>query len=199
MQPQSPMKSAMPKGGVDLDEVRAALTPVLAAHGVTLVELEWLTDRRGWTLRVIIERLGSTADAAGGVTLDDCVEVSRDVSRVLDVEDLIAHQYSLEVSSPGLDRKLHGAADFVRFRGQTAKVKLLRPAPDGQRVLRGPIEEAPEGRVAICADGKRIEVPAVDVEEARLVYELQIGKKKGTPRESHRRKAADRRERRAPR
>jgi ribosome maturation factor RimP len=199
MQPQSPMKSAMPKGGVDLDEVRAALTPVLAAHGVTLVELEWLTDRRGWTLRVIIERLGSTADAAGGVTLDDCVEVSRDVSRVLDVEDLIAHQYSLEVSSPGLDRKLHGAADFVRFRGQTAKVKLLRPAPDGQRVLRGPIEEAPEGRVAICADGKRIEVPAEDVEEARLVYELPVGKKKGTPRESHRRKAADRRERRAPR
>lgn len=183
MQPQSPVKIATLKGGVDLDRVRAALAPVLAAHGVSLVDLEWLTEQRGWTLRVTIERLGATSDAAGGVTLDDCVEVSRDSSAVLDVEDLIPQHYNLEVSSPGLDRKLRGPADFVRFRGQVAKVKLLRPAPDGQRVLRGPIEEAPEGRVAVLADGKRIEVPAEDVEEARLVYELPSGQKKGKPKD----------------
>jgi ribosome maturation factor RimP len=188
MTPQSPAKSATLKGGVDLEKVRSAIAPVLAAHGVDLVELEWLTERAGWTLRVTIERPGAPAGAAdpsGGVTLEDCVEVSRDSSAVLDVTDLIPHQYNLEVSSPGLERKLRGAADFVRFRGQVAKVKLARPAPDGQRVLRGPIEEAPEGRVAVLADGKRIEVAAEDVEEARLVYELRTGQKKGKPKGGH--------------
>src|SRR6185369_1336240 len=84
------------------------------------------------------------ADADGGVSLEDCVEVSRDLSTVLDVEDLIPHHYSLEVSSPGLDRR-----------------------------LRGRIEEAPDGRVAMLVDGKRIEAPEGDVAEARLVYELE--------------------------
>jgi ribosome maturation factor RimP len=180
MQPQSPENSTTLKGGVDLEKVRAALASVLAAHTVELFDVEWLTERSGWTLRVMIERPGAE-DASGGVTLEDCVEVSRDISAVLDVEDIIPHQYNLEVSSPGLDRKLRGEVDFVRFRGHLAKVKLTRPAPDGQRVLRGPIEEAPEGRVAIAADGKRIEVPAADVAEARLVYELPTGQKKGKP------------------
>lgn len=189
MQPQSPTKSPTSaptvKAGVDLEKVRAALLPVLEAQGVELVELEWLTERSGWVLRVMIERAGATSvsasDPSGGVTLEDCVEVSRDSSAVLDVTDLIPHHYNLEVSSPGLDRKLRGQADFVRFRGQLAKVKLSRPAPDGQRVLRGPLEEAPDGRIAVCVDGKRIEVPADDVEEARLVYELQPEPKKGKP------------------
>jgi ribosome maturation factor RimP len=176
----TPTKSPIIKAGVDLEKVRAALVPVLEAQGVELVELEWLTERAGWTLRVTIERPGSS-EASGGVTLEDCVEVSRDSSAVLDVADLIPQHYHLEVSSPGLDRKLRGAADFIRFRGQTAKVKLSRPAPDGQRVLRGRLEEAPEGRIAVLVDGKRIEVPADDVEEARLVYELQPEPKKGKP------------------
>lgn len=180
MQPPSNDKSTV-KGGVDLAKVRAAIAPVLVSHGVTLVELTWQTDRGGWTLRLTIERTG-TSDASGGVTLDDCAEVSRDVGSLLDVEDLIAQHYNLEVSSPGLDRKLHGEADFVRFRGQLAKVKLSKPAPDGQRVLRGTLEEAAEGRVAMLADGKRIDVPLADVEEARLVFELTTGQKKGKPR-----------------
>ncbi len=169
------------KAGVDLEKVRAAIIPALAARGVELFEVEWLTDRAGWTLRVFIERPGAQ-DASGGVTLEDCVEVSRDVSSVLDgVEDLIPHHYNLEVSSPGLDRKLRGPSDYVRFVGQLAKLKLKKPAPDGQRVLRGLIEEATEGRVAMLVDGKRVEVAASDVEEGRLVYELQTGQKKGKP------------------
>ncbi len=199
MIPPSPENAPTLKGGVDLEKVRAALAPVLAAHGVELVELEWTTERAGWTLRLFIERVGSE-DASGGVTLEDCVEVSRDSSSVLDVEDLIPHHYNLEVSSPGLDRKLRGEADFARFRGQLAKVKLTRPAPDGQRVLRGPLEEAPEGRVAVRVDGKRIEVPAADVDEARLVYELQTGQKKGKPKGGRKTgKATDSRERGGPR
>jgi len=189
MQPQSPDKSTTVKGGVDLAKVHGAIAPVLAAHGVTLVELQWQTDRGGWTLRLTIERTG-TLEAAGGVTLEDCVEVSRDVSSVLDVEDLIAQHYNLEVSSPGLDRKLRGPEDFVRFRGQLAKVKLSRPAPDGQRVLRGTLAEIADGRVAVLADGKLIDVPFEDVEEARLVFELTTGQKKGKPKGASKAKPA---------
>lgn len=172
------------KAGIDLTRVRAVLGPVLAAHGVELVDLEWTTQRTGWTLRLTIERGGST-DAEGGVSLEDCVEVSRDASAVLDVEDIIAPHYQLEVSSPGLDRPLRSEADFVRFRGRLARVKLGKPAPDGQRVLRGILDAAPEGAVAVLVEAaggapdKRIEVPFTDIVEANLVFELTPQPKKG--------------------
>ncbi len=191
MQPSLPDKNTTVKAGVDLQKVRAAIAPVLVAHGVDLVELTWLTDQGGWTLRLTIERAGSQGLAPGavhgaggatfGVTLEDCVDVSRACSAVLDLEDLIPQHYNLEVSSPGLDRKLFGPADYVRFRGQLVKVKLAKPAPDGQRVLRGTLEEAADGRIAVLADGKLISAPFEDVEEARLVFELQTGQKKGKP------------------
>lgn len=170
------------KAGIDLDRIRAALAPVLAAHGVTLVDVEWLTERAGWTLRLTIEREGA-ADLpidpskpqleAGGVTLEDCADVSRDAAGVLDAEDLIPQHYNLEVSSPGLDRKLRTPAEFERFAGRTVKVKLSRPAPDGQRLLRGTLEKTEPGKVAVIVDGNRIEAPFDDVVEARLVYELE--------------------------
>lgn len=164
----------------DLGRVRDAVAPVLASRGVTLVDLEWTTELAGWTLRFTIEREGAD-DAGGGVTLEDCADVSRDVSSLLDVEDLIPNHYNLEVSSPGLDRRLHTAVEFARFLGRTAKVKLSRPAPDGQRLLRGELLEAPEGQVAVLVDGRRIAVPFADVVEARLVFELtsQSKPKKG--------------------
>jgi len=176
------------KAGVDLGRVRAVLAPVFSAHGVALVDLAWLTERTGWTLRITIEREGSTGkDPSGGVSLDDCAEVSRDVSSVLDVEDLIPHRYHLEVSSPGLERPLRTAADFLRFAGQKAKIKLSRPASDGQKVLRGVLADAPAGNVAILVDGKRIEVPLGDVAEAHLVFELAPQpKKKSSPKGSKR-------------
>lgn len=167
----------------DLARVREAIGPVLSAHGVSMVDLEWTTDRGGRVLRLTIEREGS-ADQGGGVTLEDCADVSRDVSAVLDVEDIVAGHYNLEVSSPGLDRPLRSRADFVRFAGKTAKVKLARPAPDGQRLLRGALAEAGEGAVAVIVDGKRIEVPYADVTEANLVFELAPQPKKGKNRDA---------------
>jgi ribosome maturation factor RimP len=172
------MEALKVKAGVDLGRVHAALEPVLSAHGVELVDLEWATDRAGWVLRLTIERPGHAGDAFG-VTLEDCVEVSRDASQVLDVGDLIAQSYHLEVSRPGLDRPLKREADFSRFTGRLAKVKLSRPAGDGQRVLRGTLEAAASGRVAIVADGKRVEVPFADIAEANLVFELTPQPKKG--------------------
>ncbi len=171
------------KAGVDLGRLRAALGPVLSAHSVELVDVEWLTDRVGWTLRVTIERQGAGPAAPGfGVTLEDCVDVSRDVSAFLDAnEELIPQHYHLEVSSPGLDRPLRSMADFTRFVGQTAKVKLKKPAPDGQKLLRGHLAapKSSEGEsVAVVVDGKHIEVPFADVSEAQLVYELAAAPKK---------------------
>ncbi|MEO7329154.1 MAG: ribosome maturation factor RimP [Minicystis sp.] len=168
----------------------------MSAHSVEIVDVEWLTDRVGWTLRVTIERPGAGPAAPGfGVTLEDCVEVSRDVSALLDAdadadEELIPQQYHLEVSSPGLDRPLRSVADFTRFVGQTAKVKLKRPAPDGQKLLRGHLAAPKAGggtegeeRIAVLVDGKHLEVPYSDVSEAHLVYELAAQpKQKPAPR-----------------
>lgn len=170
------------KAIVDFDRIRAAVGPVLATHDVTLVDIEWCTEQGAWTLRFTIESNKAAAsmssDPAGGVTLEDCADVSRDISTVLDEVDVVAHAYSLEVSSPGLDRKLRSPADFRRFRGKSARVKLARPATDGQRLLRGELLEAPENKVAVLVDGKRIEAPIDDVVEARLVFELAPQPKK---------------------
>ncbi len=177
------------KAGVDLGRVRVALDPVFEKHGVRLVDLEWVTERTGWTLRITIEREGGTAtNLAGGVTLEDCSEVSKDASAVLDVpeaEDIIPHNYHLEVSSPGLDRPLRTAADFARFSGMTVKVKLSKPAADGQRLLRGQLDASKPEIIAVLVDGKRIEAPLADVVEAQLVFELvPQAKKKPGPRKS---------------
>jgi len=186
------------KAGVDLGRVRAAVAPVLVAHGVTLVDLQWLTDRAGWTLRLTIERDGPERDRAdGGVTLADCAEVSRDVSSVLDVEDLIPQHYHLEVSSPGLDRPLRTAEEFARFVGRLVRVKLSRPAPDGQRVLRGTLEGAEEGRVRVVVDGKPIDAALADVAEANLVFELSPQPKKGAAKGARGEKRSRSRQRRA--
>lgn len=161
---------------VDFDRIRTAVGPVLVVHDVTLLDLEWVTEFGAWTLRVTIESNEAAAsmssDPAGGVSLEDCADVSRDISTALDEVDLVTHAYSLEVSSPGLDRKLRSPADFRRFRGKSARVKLAHPAEDGQRLLRGELLEAPENKVAVLVDGKRIEAPLDDVVEARLVFEL---------------------------
>ncbi len=186
------------KAGVDLSRIRATVAPVLHAQGVALADLEWLTDRVGWVLRISIERAGATDIGTGGVTLEDCVEVSRGVSAVLDADDFIHHHYHLEVSSPGVDRPLRAEADFVRFTGQTAKVKLSRPAPDGQRVLRGLLDAAPPGNVAVIVDGKRIEVPYADVAEANLVFELG-GQAKGQPKKTAPAKSSNRGAKKSPR
>src|SRR5947208_4927737 len=119
---------------VDVAAVRAVVQTVVAAHGLDLVDIEWT----GGVLRVFIERRDALERPDSGVTVENCVGVSRDLSTALDVADLIAHAYSLEVSSPGLDRPLTRPADFQRHVGRLAKIKLHAPASDGQLALRGP-------------------------------------------------------------
>lgn len=171
------MSSSTSKAGVDLQRVQDALAPVLRVHGVECVEVQWLTGRSGWTLRVTIERPNTTAKTGFGVMLEDCVDVSRDLSVVLDAEDLIPHHYNLEVSSPGLDRPLRTMAEIRRFAGELAKVKLKQPAEDGQRVLRGRIEDVGDTTFGLSVDGKAFEVALDNVAEAHLAYELATSPK----------------------
>ena len=100
-------------------------TQLLSSQGMELVDLEYKREGREMVLRLFI-------DKPGGVTLDDCAGVSRELSEILDVEDIISGHYSLEVSSPGLNRPLKKAADYDRYIGRLIKVRTFELLPDDQ-------------------------------------------------------------------
>jgi ribosome maturation factor RimP len=168
--------------GIDRDALLRVVEPVVRAHGAELVDIELKPDRGGWVLRVYVEKAGaaaaalSTRDAA--VDLELCANVSRDLSPALDVVDLIPHAYSLEVSSPGVERPLKTAADFARFAGQKAKVRLRDPV-GGQRVIVGILQGFADGKVRVSESGRTHEVPLAGIDRARLVFELTPQAKKG--------------------
>lgn len=148
-----------------VEQVRGMAARIAAASGLELVDAEWKGGSRGGTLRVFI-------DKESGVTHADCESVSRQLSAVLDVEDLIPKAYSLEVSSPGLDRKLTKLADFQRFAGRTVKVRVREPL-HGSRQVTGRIEGSSEDAVALrTISGEAREVQLEDIELARLVVEI---------------------------
>ncbi len=102
--------------------------PLLADMGMELVEVQFRREGQGWVLRFFI-------DKAGGITVDDCAAVSREISAYLEAEDRIDHAYVLEVSSPGLERPLKKPQDFVRFAGRRVRVKLRQDLGQGKVVL----------------------------------------------------------------
>lgn len=163
-----------------LAAVRALAAPLCAAHAVDLVDIAWATEHGGRTLRVTIERRGrgdGTGESGWGVSLEDCAELSRDLSQALDHDDVVPGSYHLEVSSPGLERELSSIEDLIRFQGRLARVKLAKPAPDGQRVLRGTLVsvtgEGDGAELTMRVDAKDITVPVRDVVVANLVFEMQ--------------------------
>ena len=135
--------------------------PLCAAEGVELIQVEYRRERGGRTLRLYIDR-------AGGVTLDDCSTVSRQLSDLLDVYLENEMAYSLEVSSPGPDRPLVGNEDFVRFKGNKAKIQTLQPI-EGQKNFTGVLEGLTEDRVNLHVDGNTVMIPLDQVKQARLV------------------------------
>lgn len=142
------------------------LEPAIAAVGFEIVDLEVHLGHGGGYLRVFI-------DGPDGVTVDDCEAVSRQVSSVLDVADPIAGQYRLEVSSPGLDRRLVTPAHFDRFTGVEIAVRLRRLV-DGRRRIQGTLVVR-DGETIEIRDGEAImRIPLSEVEVARLVPDLRI-------------------------
>lgn len=160
--------AAAPAPRFDAGRVRALVEPIVLARGFGLWDVEWT----GGALRVFIERPAQLDDPLAGVTLEDCVAVSRALSAALDEADVIPSAYQLEVSSPGLDRPLRTANDFKRQVGRLAKCKLKEPASDGQMALRGTILQASEASIAMEVDGKHFEVLLANVREAKLVFDV---------------------------
>ena len=152
----------------DAEGVRALIEPVVVAQGFGLWDIEWT----GASLRVFIECPTQLDDPLAGVTLDNCVRVSRALSSALDEADLIPGAYNLEVSSPGLDRPLRTPSDFKRQLGRLAKCKLHEAAADGQMALRGTLLAATDDAITMEVDGKKFEVALSNVREAKLVFEL---------------------------
>jgi len=151
--------------------------PVCHAAGFELVELRFLLDQGGWVLRVCVDLpLDPAVDPADvpsdRVDLQDCENLSRELSAVLDVDDPIPQAYSLEVGSPGIDRPLRTADHFVYFTGSEAKIQLevpLATASGERRNFRGILKGVVEERVVIEVDGRPFELPIADIEHAKLV------------------------------
>lgn len=154
-----------------LDKIREIAERVAVGSGLELVEVELRGGGKARMLRI-------TIDKPGGVTHEDCANLSREVGTILDVEDAVpGGSYTLEVSSPGLDRKLIKVADYERFAGSVVKV-LLREPVDGQKRFEGRLEGLHDGniRVEIPATkkqpGRKVEIELANVEKANLVPEL---------------------------
>jgi ribosome maturation factor RimP len=159
---------------LDRDRIFAIVEPVLRAHGAECVDVEYKNEQGGWVLRVFVEKLGSAERKAStreaAVDLDLCAAVARDLSPALDVADVIRGRYHLEVSTPGLERPLRTLADYVRFSGEKAKIRV-KSAVAGQKVLVGVLST--KGSTIAIRDGSRVfETPFENVEGGRLVFEL---------------------------
>jgi ribosome maturation factor RimP len=135
--------------------------PAVTGMGYELVDVQ--ASNGGRLLRLFI-------DKPGGVTLDDCASISRHVTRVLAVEGIDYDR--LEVSSPGLDRPLRKAADFARFAGRKAEIRMRTPDASGRRKFVGVLRGAEAGQVNLELEGSLVALELDDVERARLVPEL---------------------------
>lgn len=148
-----------------VDQVRSIAERIAASEGLELVDAEWKGSSRGGTLRIFI-------DKPAGITHADCEAVSHQLSAALDVEDLIPSTYRLEVSSPGLDRRLSKPSEFARFAGRKAKMRVREPIR-GVRSVTARIEGASTGGVRMrTASGETLEIHYSDIEQARLVVEF---------------------------
>ena len=144
--------------------------PLLASQGLELVELEYKKEGRDMVVRLFIDR-------EGGINLDDCAAVSRELSELLDVEDVIPGNYTLEVSSPGLNRPLKKPSDYERYRGRLVKVRTFDLLADDGGNLRktflGELLGLENGVVQLrLTEGQAAAIPLDKVAKANLEFEF---------------------------
>ena len=170
---------------LDVDRVRAIADRVAATSGLEILDVEFLGGGKARVLRVFLDKPAAGNDPLAGVTHEDCANFSREFGTILDVEDVMAGSYTLEVSSPGLDRKLVKAADFMRFTG--SRVRLMTRDPvNNNRHFEGRLERFADGRLTLDLSvashksrkkmgdvaGHKIEIDFANVEKANLVPEF---------------------------
>ena len=174
--------------GFEVDQVREIVERVAATSGLEVVEVELRGGGRARMLRIVIDKIhgpgASEGDKLSGVTHEDCANLSREVGTILDVEDVIpGNSYLLEVSSPGLDRKLSRPADYERFTGSKVKLKTRNPV-NGNQHFEGRLQSFHDGRLTLEVSASRkkgrpgdvaaqtLEIEFANVEQANLVPEI---------------------------
>lgn len=157
---------------MDLEKIRNAAERVAHSEGLEVFDVEWKIGKQR-LLRIYIDRLPGPANPEGlGISHLDCQRVSEQLSVILDVEDLVpGPPYILEVSSPGLDRKLIKPADYERFVGRLAKVWLTEPV-ENQSYLEGRLAGYSDGVVKLSIRDREISLPYAGIRKANLVVEL---------------------------
>ena len=143
------------------DELVKLIGPTVERLGYELADLEARLGGKGGMIRVFI-------DKPEGIGLEDCEKVSLAVSAILDVEDPVPGNYNLEVSSPGLDRKLTKVEHFQRFEGETVKVQMRFPI-EGRRRFRGTLVSSDDENIVVEVDGESLSLPLKTIDTARLV------------------------------
>ena len=159
-------------GATVVDKVRDIAARVAAGRGLEIFDVQFRREAPGMVLRIQIDRPGPAASAEESVSVEDCAHVSRELSAILDVEDVVPTAYTLEVSSPGLDRPLRRSDDYRRFAGRVAKI-VMRDRIDGQGYFRGRLGGVDGGDVLIDGeDGKKHRVPLDAIARANLEVEF---------------------------
>jgi ribosome maturation factor RimP len=144
-----------------LEQLQAMLAPVIEALGYECWGIEFISQGRHSLLRIYI-------DHANGILVEDCETVSRQVSGILDVEDPITNEYTLEVSSPGMDRPLFTLEQFARHAGELVKIKLRSPY-EGRRNFQGLLRGVEEQDVVVLVDEHEYLLPVEQVEKANII------------------------------
>ncbi len=147
-----------------LEEVRQVIEPLLQSQGFELVDLEYQREPQGWVLRIYLDR-------EGGITLDDCAEVSGEIGAVLEVKDVIPNPYVLEVSSPGLTRPLKKPEDFIKFSNRLVKIKLYEPL-EGRKNFKGTLLGLEGEKVRLEIEGRVYNLPLQGIAKANLEIEF---------------------------
>jgi len=135
--------------------------PVVTHEGLELVDVEFRREQHGTVLRVFIDRAGGE----GGVSLDDLTRVSRQLGDLLDVHDVVTGRYNLEVSSPGIDRRLRRPEQFQRYLGKTVQVRTAEPI-DGRRVFTGTLTAVDADTIVLALDGGSHSIRLADIARA---------------------------------
>jgi len=143
-----------------IESVREIVNPLLLENGFELVDLEYRREGRARVLRIFI-------DKDGGITVDDCAKVSRELGTLLDVHDVIPGSYNLEVSSPGLTRVLKKPSDFERFRGKKVKIKTKMDIGD-RRVFVGRLLDFADDVATVLVNGHAYLIEYDKIEKANL-------------------------------
>jgi len=145
-------------------EVSDLVAPALEDMGFELVDVEYVSKQGRWVLRLFLDR-------EGGVTIDDCARVSGEIGDLIEVTDIIDHEYVLEVSSPGIERPLKKKTDFQKAVGRKVNVRTIHPR-EGRRNYAGVLVRVEGDVITLLLDGAEVSFPIEELEKANLVHEF---------------------------